>query len=86
MTPAELFAILDAAGVSTSDFSRLTGITRTSLQRWKVNGAHIRDRLRFRIAEDKARRIATATSMGRLPLRETYTWSERTAALKRIIG
>lgn len=88
MTPQQIFATLDAAGVYIADFARLTGISRPALNRWKREGNadRIRDKLRYRIACDLAVKVARATEAGKLPLKDPLKLTERVAVLRRILS
>jgi len=87
MTTHGLFETLRAAEISISDFARLTTISRNTLQRWKRDDFQsIRDQLRLDLANQYAARIEIARLKGRLPLKEKYRLTERTAVLRRLLS
>ena len=51
-----IFDTLDETGTSITEFSRLTTISRATLQHWK-RGGYINDRLRLKIAVREAGKL-----------------------------
>jgi hypothetical protein len=87
MIPSDIFHILDTAGVSISDFARLTGCSRQMLTRIKkTNDAEHRDRIRYHILTTEALKIDQALKHRRLPLKDKHFTSERLKVLRHIIG
>lgn len=80
-----IFAALDRAGISITDFHRLTSISRTSLHSWRRGGT-VTDMIRLRDAYAFAQRIDKAVELKKLPLVGTYRISERLRVLRGIIA
>jgi len=80
-----IFKALDCSGVTITDFSRLTRVSRESLYRWK-DGANIADTLRLDIAYTTALRMEKACREGRLPLTEKLKTPQRIKVLRGIIA
>ena len=83
-TAKYIFDTLARADVTISDFAKLTSISRQTLHHWKAGGS-INDLIRLNLAFNTAKRLATATEGGRLPLNEKLPSAERVVILKRII-
>lgn len=80
-----IFAALEKAGVSMTDFARLTGVSRASLYNWR-SGANVTDMIRLRDAYAFALRLSKAVEMKKLPLVGMYQLTERIKVLKQIIA
>jgi len=80
----KIFAAMAISGIYVSDFAKLTGISRTSLYKWR-NGEAITDKIRLNLAASTADRLAWAVEKKRLPLSEVMSAKERVQALKRIV-
>lgn len=80
-----IFDALDRAGVSITDFSRITSISRESLHRWKT-GSAIKDKLRLNLAYSTATRLETACREGILPLHDKLKTMQRVKVLRKIIA
>jgi hypothetical protein len=80
-----IFEALDKAGVSMTDFTRLTRISRESLYRWK-GGAPVKDMLRLDLAYTYAKRLETACRSERLPLTSRLKAPQRLIVLRKIIA
>lgn len=82
---ANIFMTLEKSGVSMTDFSRLTGVSRASLYNWR-SGANVTDKIRLRDAYAFALRLSKAVDMKKLPLVGMYRLTERIKVLKQIIA
>jgi hypothetical protein len=76
---------LDSSGVTITDFSRLTRISRETLYRWK-DGANITDNLRLDLAYNTALRLEKACREGKLPLFEKLKAPARIKLLRSIVS
>lgn len=79
-----IFEALEEAGVSMTDLSRLTNISRTSLYAWK-RGQVVSDKLRLNLAFNTAVRLSKAVEAKRLPLAGKLAPGERLRVLREII-
>ena len=80
-----IFEAIDKSGVSLTDFSRLTNISRETLYRWK-KGAAATDKLRVNLAYTVAVRFEKACRLEKLPLTDRLKAPQRLQALRRIIS
>jgi transcriptional regulator with XRE-family HTH domain len=76
---------LDAAGVSMTDFAKLTAISRTTLYAWR-RGANVADKLRLQVAFNYAIRLDRAVEGSRLPLIDKLSPPQRLKVLRQIIA
>ena len=79
-----IFDAIKKAGVSITDLSRLTSVSRESLYRWK-NGNPVADRLRLDIVYRTALRFESACREGKLPFPDRLKKVQRLKALRTII-
>jgi len=79
-----IFEVLQTTAVGITDFSRLTGISRMTLHRWK-KGGHVKDTLRREIAYKTALRLEKAKTWNELPLVDSYKPAMRTKLLRTIV-
>jgi hypothetical protein len=79
-----IFKAVDVAKISLTDFSRLTGISRETLYRWK-DGRNITDKLRLDLAYTVATRMEKACRLGKLPLTDRLEKEQRVVVLRKII-
>lgn len=82
---AFIFEAIEKAGVSITDFSRLTRISRVTLYRWK-KGTPITDMLRRDLAFTLATRLEKACRAGKLPITDKLKADQRLAVLRRIVA
>ena len=80
-----IFEALDKSGVTMTDFSRITRISRETLYRWKKGNA-ITDRLRLDFAYTAAIRLEKGCRLGRLPIQEKLKKEQRLVVLRKIIA
>lgn len=79
-----IFDAKEQAGISMVDLSRLTGISRETLYRWK-KGAKVTDRLRLNLAYTYSVRISKAVQLEQLPLKDKLKKDQRLKVYKDII-
>ena len=80
-----IFQALKDSGVSITDFSRLTRVSRETLYRWK-KGSPIVDRLRLDLAYSVAIRLEKACRIKKLPLKNRLKKDQRLALLRKIVA
>lgn len=80
-----IFRSLEPSGVSLTDFSRLTSVSRETLYRWR-DGGNASDKLRINVALTMASRLEKACRAGRLPLKERMNAAERMKVLRKIVA
>ena len=81
-----IFSAIEAAQVSITAFSEITGVSRVTLHRWKnTRPTKGIDRLRFSNAYNVAVRMRNAIKTGDLPLPETIERKQKLNTMKRII-
>lgn len=79
-----VFETLKKSGVSMSDFSKLTNISRTTLYSWRAGEGP--DLLRLQLAFNIAVRLDRAVLSQRLPFAESLKAGQRLAALRQVIN
>ncbi len=80
-----IFESVEKSGVSMVDFSRITGISRETLYRWR-NGSPVSDKLRLNLAYTIAVRLEKACRAKKLPLKDKLKIDQRIHTLKRIVA
>lgn len=80
-----IFTTIEKAGVSFTDFARITKISRETLYRWKGGGT-VKDMLRLDLAYTYALRLEKACRAGRLPLVNKLKAEQRLKMLRTIIA
>ena len=80
-----IFEALEKSGVSMTDFSKITRISRETLYRWR-NGNMIKDMLRLDFAYTAANRLEKGCRNGVLPLTDKLKKDARIPRLRRIIA
>ncbi len=80
-----IFEVLEKSGMYLTDFSRITGISRVALYRWR-KGNPIADKLRLNLAYQAAYRLEKACRLGLLPLHNKYKKVERIKLLRKIVA
>lgn len=80
-----ILAAIEKAEVSMTDVSRLTGVSRVTLYRWK-NEANIKDKLRLNMVYTMAQRFEKACRAGRLPFPNKLKVEQRIGALRKIVA
>ena len=79
-----IFSAIEKAGISVSDFQKLTTISRTTLYNWK-NGKAVTDRLRLDLAYHISLKLFKAYQLGKLPLSSEFKKVEKLPEIRRII-